>query len=484
MRPPGPAPAAPTFGTAPANVHMGQPNQPPGAPLNPYAPQQPGQPPLFAPPAPPQGNHGRSVAIFCVVFSLIVGLGAFTVGFAIDGGATGNIGAAAIPSPGPDDPPEVRAAYLSAKAQVALDDHSNALLIDDEAGWLEIFDDRLHDDMSQQFSSLRNLEVSQYDYTIQGDPREVNDGEWEFRLAVSYCFGGVIGEECADAAIVFDTVWEDASDGLIINQVEDSDEAGPRPWEVEDIRAVSGDKVIVATPAKYSDQLEEALPEAEAAAENADQYAVYGEVEKYIVYLAGNAEFSSWYGLDGASMDNVVGFAMPVPVLDDDGRLTSGGYEVVMHIDRVRDSLEFRSTMRHELGHVATLHHSGDHYPVPEDWWMVEGIAEVIDHDPSVGLEDYLRKRDVQAYVDQKLWNGELEAVYNSDDALTGSAKYGIAMYAVYYLFNEYGKDKFMDLFERVARNGEDAEAATQAAYGMSYDDLVAECADFIESLT
>jgi len=438
---------------------------------------------MFAPP-PPKRSRGQSVAIFCLVFSLIVGLGAITVGVSVSGGASGNIGAASIPSPGPDDPPEVRAAYLTAKAQVALDDHSGALLTDDETGWLEIFDDRLRDDMSRQFSSLRNLEVSQYEYSIQGNPQERSEGEWEFRLAVSYCFGGIVGEDCADAAIVFDTVWQDDPDGLYISEVEDSDEAGPRPWEVEDIRAVSGEKVIVATPAKYSDQLEDALPEAEAAAENADLYAAYGEVEKYIVYLAGNAEFSSWYGLDGASMDNVVGFAMPVPVLDENDRLTSGGYEVVMHIDRVRDSVEFRSTMRHELGHVATLHHSGDHYPMPEDWWMVEGIAEVIDHDPSVELDDYLRKRDVQMYVDQKLWNGELEPVYNSDDALAGSAKYGIAMYAVYYLFNEYGMDPFMDLFERVARNGEDPDESAQAAYGKSYDELVAECADFIESLT
>ena len=440
--------------------------------------------PGFPPPPPTPGRRGRSVAVFCIVFSLIVGIGAIALGFTITGGAGGTMQPAAIPSPTDGDDPKVRLDYLTAVAQVELDDHSDALLAGDEQGWLDVFAPSLHPDMQKQFTSLRNLEVSKYEYMIQGTVSQLSDTQFAFRLGVSYCFGGVIGEECSDAAIVFDTVWNDDRDGFYISEVEDSDETGPRPWEVEEIEAVSGDKVIVAAPSHYAHQLDDALASAENAAVNADQYAVYGEVEKYLVYLAGNAEFSRWYGLEGANMDNVVGFAMPVPYLDEQGRLTSGAYEVVMHIDRVIDTDDFNSTMRHELGHVATLNHSPTNTSQPEDWWMVEGIAEVIDHDPSVDLDTYLRQRDVQAYIDEDLWDGDLEPVYNTDDGLTGSAKYGLAMYAVYYLFNEYGKDQFMDLFERVARNGDNPDEATQAVYGVPYDDLVDECATFIKSIT
>ena len=422
------------------------------------------------------------MAIFSVVFSLIVGVGAFVLGFTIEGNAAGQIGAAPIPSPTEGDDPQVRLEYLTAIAQVELDEHSNALLEGDEAGWLEIYDPLLHDDMRRQYNSLRNLEVSQYEYVIQGNIEQISDTQFGFRLGVSYCFGGTVGEECADSAIVFDTVWNDDDEGFYISQVDDSDETGPRPWEVEDIAAVSGEKVIVAAPEHYSDQLEDALPIAEDAAVNADQYAVYGEIEKYIIYLAGGNEFSKWYGLNGAFMDNVVGFAMPMPTLDEEGRLVNGGYEVVMHIDRVRNTDDFVSTMRHELGHVATLSYKTARNGQPEDWWMAEGIAEVIDHDPQTPLDTYVRNRDVQAYINQDLWDGGLDPVLNNDDGLTGSAKYGLAMYAVYYLFNEYGMDMFMDLFERVARNGDAPDAATQAVYGMSYDDLVDECAAFIES--
>ncbi|TWJ10739.1 hypothetical protein LX16_4161 [Stackebrandtia albiflava] len=430
-------------------------------------------------PPPGDGRRQRRVVLSLVVV-LLCAL-AFSVSAVVaSNGHSAALGPAAIPSPTDGDDPQVRVDYLGARADAMLEEHSDALLADDEAGWLEIFDESLHDDMSQQFDGLRAMEVSQYEYQRQHDPVERDTDRFEMRLAASYCFGGTVGEECAASTIVFDTMWADDDDGYRIVEVSESDQVGPRPWEVDDIKAVSGEKVIVAAPARYADELERALPEAEAAAENADQYAVYGEVEKYIIFLAGDAEFSKWYGLEGANMDNVVGFAMPVPMLGENGQLQQGGSEVVMHVDRVRDDVEFTSTMRHELGHVATLHHSPEHVPLEEDWWMVEGVAEVIDHGPETPLDGYLRKSDVAAYIDEDLWNNDLVPAFSGDDALTGSAKYGIAMYSVYYLFQEYGKDKFMDLFERVARKGEDPDASAQAVYGMSYDALVTECTDFV----
>jgi hypothetical protein len=399
-------------------------------------------------------------------------------------GATATLGdpeISMLPSPQDGDSPQVREDYLMQQADIKLSESARALLDGDEEGWLAIYDESVREQMTDRFDSLTALAVSSFEYQILSkSPIDKGGNDFQLRLAANYCLGGDPDEECAATSIFFDTDWTDADGEIHITGVKDSFELGPRPWEVEDLKAKVGDRAIVAAPAKYSDQLDDALEVADAAAANADKYADYGPVDRYVIYLAGDEEFQSWYGINNP-MNNVVGFAIPLTLADENGDSVPGGSDVVVHADRVRDDKEFESTMRHELGHVATLHHSPEHRDQEEEWWMSEGIAELIDHGPDNPVDDYLRYYDVKEYLDKEDWDGKLSPATNDDDLLSGSAKYGIAFYSTYYLFDEYGKDKFMDLFDKVARNGEDPDEASEAVYGKPYSELEEEMSEFVE---
>ena len=455
-----------------------------------FAPtQQLGSPygghPGYPPPMPPAPRKGLSTRVLVTGIVVLLALTSVMISAVLAPGASAPLVAPEIslpPSPGPDDPPQVRQEWLMAVADLELDNSAQALLDDDEDGWLAVYDSSIHDAMSERFGSLRALAVSFYEYRIiSHHPIENGPETFELRLAATYCLGGEVGGDCAGTSILFDTTWSSSDDDVRIIDVEDSYEMGPRPFEVEKLQAKVGERAIVAAPSKYADELDNALQVAEEAAENADQYAVYGAVDRYIVFLAGDDEFGRWYG-DLGDMTNVVGFAIPLTLVDDRGGQEQGGSEVVVHADRVHDETDFVSTMRHELGHVATLHHSPDHQQQPEEWWLAEGSAELIDHGPENSVDGYLRQYDVEEYIDRKLWDGDISAATPSDDLLAGSAKYGIAFYCAYYLFTEYGKDKFMDFFGKVARDGEDAESASQEVYAMPYSDLEDEMTDFVKS--
>lgn len=457
---------------------------PPAPPPPGYLP--PGYLPPGLPPAPQRPNRGRrnSILISVVLVALLAisaGLFAATM---FSGGATETMADPAVsmpPSPGPGDSSRVREKWLMAKAQAELDSSAQALIDGDEKGWLAVYDDAAEDEMAQRYDSLSNLGVSFFDYQIKSESPESASGDsFKLQLIANYCLGGDKHGKCEPTSIFFETSWSDSDGEVLIDDVEESEELGPRPWEVEDLRAEVGDRAIVAGPAKYSDELDHALEVADNAAKNADQYAKFGRVDRYVVYLAGDEEFERWYGLDN-SMDNVVGFAIPLTRATKNGESKPGGSDVVVHADRVRDDAEFEATMRHELGHVATLHHSKVRTKGDEQWWLSEGLAELIDQDPEQPLDDYVRMSDVKKYLSREDWDGELERADPNDNPLAGSAKYGIAFLATYHLYDEYGKDKFMDFFEKVARNGDDPDEAAQDVYDKSYSDLTEDAADFVK---
>jgi hypothetical protein len=461
--------------------------RPPGFPAYPPYQYPPGFPPL--PPPPPRGPR-RAAAVVVTIIALIL-ITTLTLGVtaAIAGQSNAVIGDGAVKSPDDNDGSDVRVNYLEQKAKAELADSAEGLLDGNEDKWLSVYDGSVHDEMKRRYNSLRALRVSSFDYQVVKPPEDKSGGTWALNLGVNYCLGGKKHAKCGPSGILFNTEWTDKDDSFLITRVDESDpnSAGPRPWEVEDLKAKVGKRAIVAGPAKYEDKLNDALSVAESAAENADKYAVYGKVDRYVIFLAGDEEFARWYGI-GDPGDNVVGFAIPLPEVTKNGGTKPGGSEVVVHVDRAQaNSTEFTATMRHELGHVATLHHSPEHHRIEEDWWLSEGVAELIDHgapkDAPLKEHPYLRSRDVQEYFKKDKWNGKMDPATPTDDQLTGSAKYGIAFYGVYYLFDKYGKDKFMKYFKKIARNGEDPDKSTKSVYGKSYDALLKEIAKQVKKM-
>ncbi|CAM3326346.1 hypothetical protein [Stackebrandtia soli] len=470
----------PAYPVGPYQGGMAPPGQVPG-----YVPSFPGGYPYAPPPPPPPRKRMSPVAIFCLLLALLVG---GTLG--ITAVVVGQTNTAALsepqeplsPSPTDGDPPQVRSAYLKQQIGFTLEKNAKALLDGDEDAWLKTFDPNLHEDASRRFDSLRALSVSAFEYRVLSSPIDTEPGYVEFRLAANYCLDSGGFDTCQASSIIFETEWTDKAPDFTITRMDESTEIGPRPWEVDDIEARVGDRTIVAAPAKYADQLDDALEIAEAAAANADEWAVFEPVDKYVIYLAGSSEFETWYGLQG-NMDNVVGFAVPVPVIDENNTQRRGGSDVVMHVDRVYDTEDFISTMRHELGHVATLHHSTATSFQEEDWWISEGSAELIDHGIERPLSEYLRKRDVEEFLSSGGWTDGFAPLSDSADRLEGSGKYGVAFYGAYYCVDTYGKDAFLEFLGLVAREGKDADSSAQTAFGKPYSEIEQEMTDFVNSV-
>ncbi|MEV0647580.1 hypothetical protein AB0I28_20165 [Phytomonospora sp. NPDC050363] len=379
--------------------------------------------------------------------------------------------------------------YVSGAALAALNRQSTALLGGDEQGWLALYDSDdadLVDRMTERYENLRALEVTNWTYELDGkaDARAGGGTEraFDIDLIVGYCFGASDPAVCEPTDVVIPTEWEVTDAGLFITEVDESasNQAGPRPFEISDLAVKSGPRVLVAAPPQYENRLDQALEVAEAAAENADTYAHWDRVDRYVVFLAGEDEFAEWYGT-GDIGPNVVGFALPLGTIDDNGDWKQTGIEVVMHVERLGNREEFESTMRHEFGHVVTLLGTGDVEPQPEDWFLNEGIAEYIDHGDQP-VSNYPRLSNVQDYLSSIRWDGELVAPTSADDGLAGSGKYGLAYLAVRYMIDTYTIDKFYQFFEAVARDGEEAAASSETVFGESWPNILAKIEDYVKT--
>lgn len=378
--------------------------------------------------------------------------------------------------------------YVGSAALAVLKRQSEALLKGDEKGWLAAYDPAEKDLIAEQrdrFSSLRALQVTNWKYRLDGRPdaRTKSGGvhKFDIDLIVGYCFGATDPNACLPTDVYIPTKWEVADGGPRITAVDpsSSNQAGPRPFEVSELVAEAGDRVIVAAPPQYKNRLRQAVQVADAAAANADKYARWRKVDRYVVFLAGSSEFEEWYGT-GDIGENVVGFALPLGSTDDKGVFEQTGIEVVMHVERLGNRQEFDSTMRHEFGHVVTLLGSNPEATAqPEDFFLNEGTAEYIDYGTGP-VGNYPRLSNVADYLSRSHWNGSLEGVKSSDDGLTGSAKYGIAFLAVKYLIDTYGAEKYFEFFQKVARDGGAAEATSSAVFGETWSNVQKKIGDYV----
>ncbi|HIV57646.1 MAG TPA: hypothetical protein H9902_06780 [Candidatus Stackebrandtia faecavium] len=384
-------------------------------------------------------------------------------------------------SPKPQDPQELEQ-WRMTQAQQALEANASALLDENKTAWLSLYDEPIQADLGRRFDSLHTMQVSQFEYQfIDEAPDAKDDGTFELRLAANYCLGGVPADDCDRTSIFFDTSWSDSASQLRITEVDESHERGPRPWEVTALEAVSDARTIVAAPPEYAHRLDEMLPMAEEAARNADKYARFGQVDRYIFYLAGDEEFDHWYGLEKSS-SLASAFMVPLTQARADGQSVPGGANVVVNQDKIANAQDFRTTLRHEAAHVVLDHEAPVHDRQPEEWWLSEGMAELVQHGHDTDVSQYLRMSDVREYVSSGGWDGSFTEVTDSDEAAAASAKYGIAFYGTYYLYTEYGDDEFMDFFEQVARNGVAADTASRDVFGRSYQQVESEMAEFVHA--
>ncbi len=455
-------------------------------PPNPYRPGP------YVPYAPrPQRRRSRwgTILMVLVLTAAAVAGGGVANGWrpAAPSAETGTISGAPVmpgegllPSPGPDAPEHEVLAYLREQTQLVLDAHAESLLDGSLEGWLAAFEPTLHEEMTGRYESLRAMQVSRFDYKIATGPIENDSGAvplYELTVVVTHCFVEPAAE-CDPADVVFDTTWRAGDDSLVMVETGTSEGMeGPHPWEVEDLAAVVGDRTVVAAPLDMSDRLDDALEVAEDAAANADEWALWEEPDRYVVYIATNDHFDEWFGgmFDG---DDVVGFALPLEGTVGDERRPST-YATVMNVDRTGWGYDLTSVIRHELGHAVTLWGAQSENYSNDTWWMVEGIAEYIDHGDKP-LDDYDRSWDLENHVADGGCADELVPPEEDDDTTAGSGKYGCAFLAVHYMIDTYGLESFSEWFGLTARDGEPVARAADDVYGENYADIMAEITSFI----
>jgi hypothetical protein len=398
--------------------------------------------------------------------------GRFAAVAAVGGGSTVSAGrAAGIPAAGAaapagqdTDPAAARAAdAIAAATHVQVE----AVNRGDATAFLGPVEAPLQGAMRQRFEAMRAIHATNYAAHLDATPK-AEAGGWRVTIELSFCTGA---PGCGEAPVRVPTLWTVNGDGARLVEWGKSTHYGPRPWEVSELRAAIGNRVVVAASPRYASRLQSTLQTAERAAEKADRYARWRPApSRYVVYLAGTDEWSTWYGVKQPSW--AAGYAMPI---------TPEHTEIVLNAARI-DANEALNTLTHEFSHVTTL--AGVRRNYTDSWLLVEGMAEyVAHHEKPAGAYPWLS--GTRNYVGGGKWPGTAALAAPAESASVGDAtgRYGVAYFAVRRLAERFGEDKLLAFFAAVARDGRQPDQAAPDTFGVSWTDAAADCDRYVRSV-
>jgi hypothetical protein len=351
---------------------------------------------------------------------------------------------------------------VSAKTSIetALAGQSAAIATWNASGFLATVEPPLHAAMRRRFEALRAIKATNYAVRLAAAPAPAG-GQWRAGVEIRFCAGAA---GCRPAPVRVDTVWVVDGDGARLVEWGQSTHHGPRPWEVSELRAVVGSRVVVAATPRYASRLQPTLAAAEKAAAQADRYARWRPPpSRYVVYLAGADEWSSWYG--GEQPVWAAGYTLPI---------TPDYSEIVLNATRV-DSTEVASTLTHEFTHVTTL--AGVQRNYTDSWLLVEGMAEYATY---AGRPEsaYPWLSGTRRYVSSGLWPGTAALTAPAESATVSDATglYGVAYLAVRRLADRFGRERLLAFFAAVARDGRSPAHASPEIFGVPWADAAADC--------
>lgn len=357
-------------------------------------------------------------------------------------------------------------AWLVPEITKAVAAQDAALLTGDEDAFVAIADPdnaKLRADLTRRYANLRALGPGVWRTTMI--PNLTRDElDVSVPLGVAYCFGP---PTCQPATVMNQSEWALKDGHLWLEKLGTDTSVGPRPWEVSDLVVRTGERVIVAVPKGLENRLAE-IDTADRGAKVADQFAIWSDPPaKYVIFFAGEREWSSWYGGVetewAAAVTNLVGVSVS---------------EVVVNSKEVSKSYA-EEVFPHELTHVTSLlgHPAGMYQ---DSWWLEEGLAEYaafLGHD----LSDYANFRALASYF-RPVWKGDPALVPPTDteDPETVWVKYALGFLSVRAIATAYGQDKLLDFFGRVVHKGESLESAANAAFGVPWSTVKQKCDDFV----
>ncbi|MFC0096178.1 hypothetical protein ACFFKH_01380 [Micromonospora marina] len=370
-----------------------------------------------------------------------------------------------------DDPGTAAQRRLGERMLALLDRQATALVGADRAGFLAVAEPAARPALSRRYAALRALRVTTWRPAADGVPAEADGrpGEWRFTVTVGYCF---VVPDCAPSTVELGTRWRLAGEEPRLTALEPSetDPAGVRPWQADDLAVTVGKRVVVATTQAQRRKLPGLLAQAETAARAADRYAIGGgPPDRYLVFYAAKGEWQRWYG--GGRPKWTAGYAVGVG---------GGRHDVVLNAQIVTPA-GIDDLLRHELTHAASLPDRG--YADRADWWLVEGLAEYAgaDGQPVHRYDGLAEVRDLLGGG----WPGRLEAVAPADDASddrVGGA-YGVGYLAVRHLVDRYGEQRMLDFYRAVVHQGRTPEQAADEVFGDPWSMLHDDCMAYLRAV-
>lgn len=368
-------------------------------------------------------------------------------------------------APGRTTDPVTRVAMGSIEAVLTV--QAEAVRAGDAAAFLAAVDPALQPVTRRRFEAVRALKATAYGARLVAPPEA--DGErWKATVEVRFCAGA---DGCGAAPIQVPTAWVVHPDGAVLVEWGQSTRYGPRPWEVSELRAAVGARVVVAASPRYASRIRPTLEAAERAAAKADRYARWRPLPaRYVVYLAGTDEWSTWYGVQQPSW--AAGFAMPI---------TAEHTEIVLNANRI-DANEAFSTLTHEFAHVTSL--AGVQRNYTDSWLLVEGLAEYVANADRPARE-YPWVAGTRRYV-HETWAGTAALAAPPESATVNDAtgRYGVAYLAVRRLAERFGEDRMLAFFAAVARDGRPPVEAAPGALGVPWQDAAADCDRYVRGIT
>jgi hypothetical protein len=394
------------------------------------------------------------------------------------GGSTpagGNPAPSGVRSPRPGDPAYVRTAWVSAQIDATLANQAQALLNGDERGFVAAGEAGMSGELRRRFTSLRAMKVTGWDPVVLNGPSETSGKggrtEWEATLSLRHCF---VVAACETDGLEVRSRWVESGGQALLASMEASDdsEQGPRPWEVSELLAATGERAVVATTSRYASRLPSLLREADKAAAIADRYVVgAGKPDRYRIYFAGSEEWKKWYG--GDRPEWTAGYAVSIS-----GRRM----EVVLNGAEVPSSF-LDDILRHELTHVASLR--GARYQYASNWWLSEGLADhALLSGQAATRHDALTSGVARRFLRDGKWDGKATIAEPKVDAplWEAVARYGIAFLAVRRMSERFGDAKLLAFFSEVMHRGSTLDEASQKAFGLPWSNVEKDCATSIRS--
>ena len=382
-------------------------------------------------------------------------------------------------------PVRTTAATPFESATQALHVHAKALLAGDEKGWLAAVDPKqpkLRARYRTLYRSLRALGISHFEYhPYIIDAGKAGANAVGVGATIAYCFsldtcpGYVEAPWDGPPKIGQKLILKRAGGRYVITRLDQADEPNglqPTPWERTDLVFAQGRRVTVAAPRNRANYLKQVLPLADQAAAVNDRFAAYlgTRQKRYRVYLADRKSWKSWYG--GEKGKWTIGYAVP---------LNDAQIDVVLKADELMsDRAELADTIRHEMGHVVTLHGVAqrDH---DEDLWLSEGIAEYIGSAPAPATSSW-RRGSVRAKVRSGKRPTSMAvkapgAKARSEDV---DAFYGLGHFAVDCMGEKFGERKLFDFVRLALRQDNTYDQASREAFGKPFKTVDKACVSWI----